>query len=224
MAKLFQKGVRYLRCYNDLTFGRRPQTPEAAVDFCVDRPILMTQVRSEILALGKLLQDAAPKRSLEIGTAYGGTLFFLCTLSPPDALMISVDLRAGQFGGGYPRRKIPLFRKFPTKRQKLHLIQADSHAPETRDRVLRILRGEQLDYLFIDGDHTYDGVKRDFDMYAPLVRSKGMIAFHDIAAHKTDPECQVAKFWDELKQRYEFREFIERPDQGWAGIGVVFKP
>ena len=223
MAKLFQKGVRYLRCYNDLTFGRRPQTPEAAVDFCVDRPILMTQVRSEILALGKLLQDAAPKRSLEIGTAYGGTLFFLCTLSPPDALMISVDLRAAV------RRRLSAPQDSPVP-------QIPHQAPETSsDSGGFACAGNQgsraahsprraARYLFIDGDHTYAGVKCDFDMYAPLVRSKGMIAFHDIAVHKTDPECQVAKFWDELKQRYEFREFIERPDQGWAGIGVVFKP
>ncbi len=224
MARLLLKGVRYLRCYKDLVLGPRPLTPEAALDFCVDRPILLTQVRSEILGLGKLLQEAAPKRSLEIGTAYGGTLFFLCTLSPPDARIISVDLREGPFGGGYPRRKIPLFRRFPTGRQRLHLIQADSHSPETKDRVLRILQGEQLDYLFIDGDHTYAGVKRDFEMYAPLVRSKGMIAFHDIAIVKTVPGCEVERFWTELKPRYEFREFIERSDQGWAGIGVIFKP
>jgi predicted O-methyltransferase YrrM len=184
---------------------------------------MMTQVRSEILGLGKLLQEAAPRRSLEIGTAYGGTLFFLCTLSPPDARIISVDLREGRFGGGYPRRKVPLFRRFPTKQQRLHLIQADSHSPETKDRVLRILQGDQLDYLFIDGDHSYAGVKRDFEMYAPLVRDKGMIAFHDIVVAKMFPECEVEKFWTELKNRYEFREFIERSDQGWAGIGVIFK-
>jgi predicted O-methyltransferase YrrM len=224
MPKLLQKGMRYLRCYKALVCGPRPRTPEGAVDFCLDRPILMTQVRSEILSLGKLLQEAAPKRSLEIGTAYGGTLFFLCTLSPPDARIISVDLREGPFGGGYPRRKIPLFRRFPTQRQRLHLIQADSHAPETKARVRRILQGDPLDYLFIDGDHTYAGVKSDFEMYAPLVRPKGMIAFHDIVEAKMFPECEVEKFWTELKPCYEYREFIERSDQGWAGIGVIFKP
>jgi cephalosporin hydroxylase len=190
----------------------------------MDRPILMMQVRSEILGLGKLLQDAVPKRSLEIGTAFGGTLFFLCTLSSPGAHIISIDLRGGQFGGGYPRVRIPLLRRFPTKHQRLHLIQADSHSPETKARVLRILQGDQLDYLFIDGDHTYAGVKGDFEMYAPLVRHKGMIAFHDITVNKANAGCEVEKFWTELKQRYEFREFIERPDQGWGGIGVIFKP
>jgi predicted O-methyltransferase YrrM len=224
MTKLFLKGVRYLKCYGELSFHSRPRTPEAAVDFCVDRPILMTQVRSEIIELGKILQASAPMRSLEIGTAYGGTLFLLCTVSPPGAQIISVDLRRGQFGGGYPRRKIPLFRKFPKNGQELHLIQGDSHSAATKDRVKQILNCEPLDYLFIDGDHTYAGAKQDFEMYSPLVRSGGMIAFHDIAAHDKDLNCDVANFWNEIKSRFEYREIIEAREQGWAGLGIVYKP
>jgi len=51
------------------------------------------------------------------------------------------------------------------------------------------LNGEPLDFLFIDGDHTYEGVKRDFEMYSPLVRNGGIIAFHDIVKHP--PETVV---------------------------------
>jgi len=222
MARLFLKGYRYLKTYGELAFGRRPRTPGEAIDYCVDRPIMMAQVRSEIEELAKLIQTAAPKRSLEIGTNYGGTLFLLCTLSPPGASVISVDLPAGQFGGGYPRRKMPLYRRFPRNGQQLHLIRGDSHTPETLDRVERLLTGDKLDYLFIDGDHTYDGVKRDFEMYSPLVRSGGMIAFHDIAVHTKEKSCEVDRFWNEIKQRFHHREFVEDPKQGWAGIGVLF--
>jgi predicted O-methyltransferase YrrM len=224
MQKLLLKGVRYIKCYTELAFGGRPDTIEATIDYCVDRPILMTQVRSEIVELGKLLQGVAPKRSLEIGTNYGGTLFLLCTVSPPGAQIISVDLGGGPFGGGYPRRKIPLYRKFPRNGQKLRLIRADSHLPETQVRVLDALQGERLDYLFIDGDHTYEGVRRDFEMYSPLVRSDGLVAFHDVAKHRREPACEVDKFWNEIKQHYRHREMIENPNQGWAGIGVLFMP
>src|SRR5580704_6761254 len=178
MQKLLLKGVRYIKCYIELAFASKPDTIEATIDYCVDRPILMGQARSEILELAKILQVSAPKRSLEIGTNYGGTLFLLCTLSPPDAKIISLDLPSGPFGGGYPRRKIPLFRRFPRAGQQLHLIRADSHSLETKERVLQILAGEELDYLFLDGDHTYSGVQRDFQMYGPLVRSGGIVAFH----------------------------------------------
>jgi len=236
MSKLLLKGVRYVKCYSELAFGGRPDTLEDAVDYCVDRPILMAQARSEIVQLGKILQAFAPKRSLEIGTNYGGTLFLLCTLSPPDAKIISLDLPSGPFGGGYPRRKIPLFRRFPRAGQQLQLIRADSHSSETKERVLQILDGEQLDYLFLDGDHTYSGVQRDFQMYAPLLRSGGIVAFHDITTYKQESECQVEKFWGEIKQQYRHREIIEdvngrtRPiavsgaSMDTAGIGILFMP
>lgn len=131
------------------------------------------------LQLAQLLQSFAPKRSLEIGTDYGGTLFLLCSVSPPDSKIISVDLPQGPFGGGYPGRKIPLFRKFRRSSQELHLIRGDSHSPETKKRVLTILGDRLLDYLFVDGDHTYGGVELDFEMYSPLVRSGGIVVFHD---------------------------------------------
>jgi predicted O-methyltransferase YrrM len=236
MQKLLLKGVRYIKCYTELAFGGRPDTIEATIDYCVDRPILMGQARSEILELAKILKASAPKRSLEIGTNYGGTLFLLCTLSPPGAQIISVDLPSGPFGGGYPRRKTPLFRRFVRAGQRLHLIRADSHSLETKERVLRILDGQQLDYLFLDGDHTYGGVQRDFQMYAPLVRSGGMIAFHDITTYKPVAQCEVEKFWGEVKQNYRHREIIEKVKEGsfpiavtgssmeTAGLGVLFVP
>jgi predicted O-methyltransferase YrrM len=236
MAKLLLKGIRYLKCYSELAFGNRPETLEEAIDYCVDRPVLMVRVRSEVVELGKLLQASAPKCSFEIGTNYGGTLLLLCAVSPPKAKIISVDLPSGRFGGGYPRRKIPLFRKFPRADQRLHLIRADSHSPETKERVLRILEGEPLDFLFIDGDHSYAGVQHDFEMYAPLVRSGGIVAFHDIVVHKPDTECQVKKFWSEIKHHYRHREIIEDLNQGLApfaltgasmdtaGLGVLFIP
>jgi predicted O-methyltransferase YrrM len=235
MAKLLLKVGRYIKCYCELAFGG-PQTIEDTIDYCVDRPILMGQARSEILQLARTLQAFAPKRSLEIGTNYGGTLFLLCTLSPPGAKIISLDLPSGPFGGGYPRRKIPLYRRFPRKGQRLHLLRADSHSPETKERVLEILAGEQLDYLFIDGDHTYDGVQRDFQMYSPLVRSGGIVAFHDIATHAQGSDCQVAEFWNDIKNGYEHREIIEDLKPGakplaitgaamdTSGLGLLFMP
>jgi len=236
MPKLLLKVARYAKCYGELAFGAKPRTIEEIVDYCVDRPVLMTQVRSEILALGQLLQAHAPARSLEIGTNYGGTLFLLCSLSSPGATIISVDLPSGRFGGGYPLRKIPLFHKFTHGRQKLHLIRGDSHSAEAKARVLRILAGQPLDYLFIDGDHTYAGVQRDFEMYSPLVRSGGIVAFHDIATHSPDSDCQVERFWREIKPRYRHHEIIENVIPGsrpiaitglpmdTSGLGLLFMP
>jgi predicted O-methyltransferase YrrM len=219
--KTLRKGARYFRTYAELLFRRRPSTPEAAVEYCFKRPIRPAQVRGEVTELARLIQAAAPKRSMEIGSMLGGTLFLLCTLSPDDAQIISLDLPAGRFGGGYPWPKIPLFRSFAKRGQQLHLIRADSHLSTTRERVLHILKGERLDFLFIDGDHTYDGVKQDFEMYGPLVRPGGVIAFHDILEHPPELGCEVVTFWRGIKGRYTHREIVENCDQGWAGIGVL---
>ena len=37
----------------------------------------------------------------------------------------------------------------------------------------------KFDLLFIDGDHTFDGVKHDFEKFLPFVKDKGIILFHD---------------------------------------------
>jgi predicted O-methyltransferase YrrM len=49
-----------------------------------------------------------------------------------------------------------------------------------------------VDLIFIDGDHSYEGVKQDFEIYAPLVRSDGLIAFHDILEHTRVPSVRVS--------------------------------
>ena len=41
--------------------------------------------------------------------------------------------------------------------------------------TLRILPSA-IDFLFLDGDHSYEGVRRDFENYAPLVRPGGIVA------------------------------------------------
>lgn len=224
MTQLLLKGFRYVKCYSELSFGPRPESLEEIIDYCCDRPVLMGQVRSEILGLGNLLKELVPKRSLEIGTNYGGTLLLLCALSAPKAKIISIDLPYGPFGGGYPKRKMPIFRRFPRSGQKLHLIRADSHTAETKEQVLRLLQGEPLDYLFIDADHTYDGVRRDFQMYAPLVRSGGIIAFHDIVTHRRETQSEVERFWSEIKLQYRHREFVEHSSPGTVPIAVTGAP
>jgi predicted O-methyltransferase YrrM len=236
MTRLLLKCARYVKCYSELAFGAHPESLEEIIDYCVDRPVLMGQVRSEVLELGNLLKVFAPRRSLEIGTNYGGTLFLLCAVSPPQAKIISVDLPYGPFGGGYPKRKAPIFRRFPKSGQELHLIRANSHSAETKEHVVSLLRRDQLDYLFIDADHTYEGVRRDFEMYSPLVRSGGMVAFHDIVTHQQETQCEVERFWNEIKQHYRHQEFVEWPSTGaipiavtgapmeTSGIGVLFMP
>ena len=184
------------------------------------------QVREEIEALARLVADMRPRVVVEIGTARGGTLFIWTRAAAPDALIVSIDLPGGLFGGGYPRAKTPLYRRFALPGQELYLLRGDSHSAETLRRLKEILRGRSIDFLFIDGDHRYEGVKRDYELYSPLVRSGGMIAFHDIVPGPPERVGGVPRFWRELKQRLphgKYLEIVRDWGQGGYGIGVVFK-
>jgi predicted O-methyltransferase YrrM len=180
------------------------------------------QVRSEIEGLAQLVASMKPARVLEIGTAAGGTLFLYCQLAADNATIVSLDLPQGRYGGGYYSWRIPLYRSFARKGQTLHLMRQDSHQDQALQKCRVLLNNQKVDFLFIDGDHTYEGVKRDFQMYSGLVRKGGMIAFHDIVVHPPAQGCNVYKFWEEIKPLYRHKEFIRDPDQKGAGIGVIF--
>jgi predicted O-methyltransferase YrrM len=181
----------------------------------------------EFSGLVALAREHSPSTVVEIGTLHGGTLWAWCQIAVDDAAIISIDLPGGPFGGGYPEDTAAQLRRYARATQAIHLLRADSHDPMTLERVREILGIRQIDLLFIDGDHTYDGVRQDFEMYAPLVRPGGLIALHDILAHK-DPSCEVARFWRDTEEGYEHLEFIDRGDRAWrghwGGIGVLVQP
>ncbi len=66
------------------------------------------------------------------------------------------------------------------------------------------------DFIFIDGDHTYDAVKNDFDMYYPKIKSGGLIFFHDSRMNRGGANFHVgsSKFVDEVIQTNNNLELI----------------
>lgn len=181
------------------------------------------QVRYEILRLLTILNEIKPKSILEIGTERGGTLFLFSRIAPEDATIISIDLHGGRFGGGYPSWRIPIYKSFAKGNQKIHLIREDSHDRRTLEKAKSILNGKELNLLFIDGDHSYEGVKRDFEMYSPLVKEDGIIALHDIAPPSLENDSEVSKFWAEIKSAHNYMEIVKDWNQKWAGIGLIRK-
>ncbi len=180
------------------------------------------QVRWEILSLLKIVRELQPRTVLEIGTARGGTLLFWTRSIPEDAHLISIDLPAGNFGDGYVTWRGPVYRSLAMGHQRIELLRGDSHSASTLAQTRELLNGMQVDFLFIDAGHTYSDVKQDFEMYSGLVRPGGLIAFHDVAVHPPATGCEVHRFWSQVKSQYESGEFIENPEQGWAGIGYLW--
>ena len=210
-----------------------PRDVEDALDLVYDfrfgdLTIVPIQVRSELRELLRTLEQAPPKAVLEIGTAFGGTLFLLTRVASPDATLVSVDLPMAdlsdegspRFGGGNYAPRKRLYESFARDRQRVVFLPADSHSPHTLARIREELAGQELDFLLIDGDHSAEGVRMDFEMYAPLVRDGGLVAFHDIVDGPEESVGGVPGFWRSL-QHLDTVELVEDRGQGGYGIGIV---
>lgn len=220
--KLAWRLQRYRRLGRLLVAGPYLPTSKLADLVVSDEDFPAIQIPSELAALGEILRERLPKFALEIGTARGGTLLFLTRLANPRATIVSVDLPQGEFGGGYSEKQKRWYQRFARPLQHLHLLQGDSHSDATLERVKTLFKGQELDYLFIDGDHRYEGVKRDFEMYAPLVRKGGLIAMHDIVDGLPEFVGGVPQFWRDIRLKYRHQEFINDPSQGGFGIGIIY--
>jgi predicted O-methyltransferase YrrM len=177
----------------------------------------------ELAPLIALLRRCAPRVVVEIGTARGGTFYAWCQVADPDAILVSIDLPGGPFGGDRAGRDSSALREYGQAEQQLHFIEADSHDEATRTRLVQILGGKEIEFLMIDGDHTYEGVRQDFEMYAPLVREGSPIAFHDILPHSEDSLSEVDRFWNEIRSGYRHLELTDAaPGAPYGGIGVLY--
>jgi len=186
------------------------------------RPLLPpSQIDSEIIALLGLAAAHQVRRVLEIGTAQGGTTFLLSRSIPTVEWTTSIDLCP---------RHTSVLRFFNEPARTFHSLAGSSRDPKILQSVTRLLGGIPLDLLFIDGDHSYEGVAADFQSYRPFLRQGGLVVFHDIveASDTGSPTSGhrwvggVPRFWNEVKTRgLRSWEFVENRDQGGFGIGVI---
>jgi len=198
----------------------RAETAVEAVDAAFAFPpgptsIRPVQVRSELESFAALVRAESPRNVLEVGTAGGGTLFVLAWASHDAARILSLDIQR------YDLLRKQLFRGFARPGQHVEVRRADSHLASTRDAVERFFDGAPLDLLFVDGDHAYESVRADFELYGSLVRPGGLIAFHDIVEGSSDTSEDVPRFWREIRPSLvETRELVDSWEQGGFGIGV----
>jgi len=214
----------------DTVFEVNPGSP-----FAVE----ISQLREEIRELTELVAEEEPETVLEIGTLRGGTFYIWCRYFDTAEHVVSLDLP----GRDLRERRDDLLHEFaPSK--GVSVIRGNSHDEVTYDEVAETI--DEIDFLLIDGDHTYEGAKDDFEKYSELVSDGGIVAFHDIVPHaETKKECKkrlkeyddleerhvgvgnpdwgVSDLWDEISEsgEYETEEVVAHPKQFGKGIGVV---
>lgn len=164
----------------------------------------MVQNIEEITEAFNKVKSLNPKRILEIGVERGGSLQCWANCIEPPGYIVGVD----------HQDKVS-WDKFKTD-NFIYFVEA--YSKDAIQDVIDFLEGNPLDFLFIDGDHSYNGVKLDFELYSPLVKHKGIIGFHDIKMDLTN-KSGVSKFWNELKGKKE--EIIGSTNS--IGIGLWYK-
>ena len=156
----------------------------------------IVQDPKEFWGLVQAVQGINPKKILEIGTDFGGTLRFWQLIAGQEGQAYGVDDRGinSVDMSGYPA---PL------------MLVGDS---QDEEMVGRVREHAPFDFLFIDADHSYEGCKRDWENYSPMVRVGGLVGFHD---YNHPP---VRRVFDEIQ--VGTKEYFDIT----MGIGIVRMP
>lgn len=125
------------------------------------RPII--QHPSDILAMQELVWRVKPELIIEIGVAHGGSLILYASLleliGHGHVLGVDVEIRP------HNRREIEAH----SMSERITLIEGSSVEDETARAVSASARGKAPVLLVLDSNHTHDHVRRELDLYAPLV-------------------------------------------------------
>ena len=166
------------------------------------------QIYDELRRLLSLLNRLDIHNVLEIGSESGGTVRVWSKMFNPLNLF-TLDLNSYGHAAGKTAAMEDKWKTWLEPYQRLEATWGDSHKLETKDTVVAKMKSVgvgKVDFLYIDGDHTEAGVEKDYEMYKDLVRSGGIIVFHDIHEYPTrkentpnTPLVGVYRFWERLK-------------------------
>jgi predicted O-methyltransferase YrrM len=118
---------------------------------------------------------------VEIGVFEGSSAFLFCDVLTPDAQLHLIDPFVDESGAAL----LPGWRATPSATRRAVRRRTRSGGPEIRWHVARSQdagrqwRGPAVDLVFVDGDHSTQGCREDWDVWHGHVRRGGAVAFHD---------------------------------------------
>lgn len=189
-----------------------------------DCPVEVLQSEKEFSRLLEVFRELKPTRILEIGSLFGGTLWYWIQNAVEYSKIATVDLLVPESDSRYERQRYGQMILWPHWAKDRKILLAEYSYDSSHSGTIRLVKAfiPEIDFLFIDGDHREEIVRRDFESYSPLVRQGGVIAFHDIGYEQHSEYFGVRLVWDRIKSNgFRTEEIIEKPGE-W-GIGILYK-
>jgi predicted O-methyltransferase YrrM len=174
--------------------------------FNVDKPITETSL-NEQEAMLKYVKHV--KTIAEIGVFEGFNTRKFALNSPSDAIIYAIDpFFKGYFGICYGKIIARNDWKKNKINNKIKILEGLSWD------IASLIR-EPLDFIFVDGDHSFEAVEKDFELYNPKLSATGTIAFHDSRIFPggwTGPEWGPVQFIDKLIRTNQNWKIVEEVD------------
>ena len=165
-----------------------------------------------------VIATCKPKVFVELGTHSGNSYFCFCQSVIENSIetkCFSVDTWQGDPHAGVYDEKV--FLKLEAHNKK-NYATFSTLLRMTFDQALDQFEDKSIGMLHIDGLHTYEAVKHDFETWLPKMEDGGIVLFHDI--NELGREFGVWKLWEELKEKYpQNLEFNHS-----HGLGVLHLP
>jgi hypothetical protein len=173
-----------------------------------------------------LIRNLKPAKVLCLGSRYG-FIPAICALACKDNGRGLVDFVDAGFdekhlksftGVGFWKKTKPqkYFSRFGLKNYlRFYLMLSKEFARKFPKR--------KYDYVYIDGDHSYEGVKKDYRLFWSRLKKGGFMVFHDVVMRGKDPATKqpygIWKFWEELPEDKK----ITFPFPKNSGLGLLQK-
>lgn len=169
------------------------------------------QHKDELDQFVTLLKRLAPRSYLEVGARHGRMVRYLVARVPSIERISVVDLPGARWGR--ENSALELVDNLNATGKPWVFHNGNSTDPE----IIQQVAARRYDVIFIDADHTYEGVLQDWSNYGPLADMA--VGFHDIN-HPPDTSCYgPSKLWNETREGKHTVEFIQPGST--TGIGVI---
>ncbi|AUY38867.1 family 2 glycosyl transferase [Leclercia sp. LSNIH3] len=164
-----------------------------------------------------LVDTLRPRKIVELGTHYGSSYFSFCqaiTKLDLETQCYAVDTWGGDEHAGQYGEEV--YRQVSEHNQQ-HYSDFSTLVRSTFDQALEHFPQGSIDLLHIDGLHTLEAVRHDFESWLPKLSDRAVVIMHDTNVRERG--FGVFQLLDELKQQYPHFEFAHGHGLGVIGVG-----